>query len=658
MDDLKYIADHLLEFSDDSVLNCLKVPVPKNEKLRLAALRHTNLLDSDGHDHQFDRLTALAARIFEVPVALVSLVDINRQWFKSRVGLDAQETDRDFAFCAYAVLEETPDVFVVLNALNDSRFENNPLVIGDPHIRFYAGASLLVDDARIGTLCIIDNKPKSAFNLEEQRNLIDIASMVVDLILKSSRFSLDLEHKLAKIILGVVENCKYPLLRVNNSNELLIDSIMVNNTNNFFDQLVSLGADCSFLLVYIEALIETMQYSVMANIPKRQPIKCNIMNYLEENVIKMFRNECESSLNLFLDNNSASIFLDTIQITHPVYISLVLFNILDSLLANWFEVNCRVTFELNNSDDFHPFPENAINELTDHLLGFIVIQIEPHQYIEKQLITTTFSINKQSKNNKNDHNEHFLENKMFVNTVLQQIQGQYYYQDSTKTNITSSHIFKFPCKMVDIDAKFTEKFDNHSAKTTVDGMSSEKTTDILSTSEITSHNYVYPMEYPPISMNKIKNPDTRRRKSIPNGFIHTLTSTISAMFHGHTQIVPVNSNDDRNDITLHQPIWQRSSPVFPTSDFHTQTLDENEINVSRLSISKVNDMIRDCELDKILKPYVLRVLIVEDTKSVQKLLQNWFTKNGCEVTCADNGAIGLALLKEKDFDLAIVDFLM
>ena len=136
--------------ADIEILQKSKVPIPDNEAERLFALRASELMDSDRSDPMFDRFTALAQRLFNVPIVLVSLVDERRQWFKSAVGLEAPETHRDHAFCAYTVLPDSPDVLVVEDATQDFRFANNPLVTGPPDIRFYAGAALIVDDVRLG----------------------------------------------------------------------------------------------------------------------------------------------------------------------------------------------------------------------------------------------------------------------------------------------------------------------------------------------------------------------------------------------------------------------------------------------------------------------------------------------------------------------------
>ncbi len=147
---------------------------PANEKERLGSLRSLNVLDTLPEE-RFDRLTRMASRVFEVPISLVSLVDENRQWFKSRVGLDACETSRDISFCGHAILGN--EIFVIEDAQKDERFRDNPLVTGPPHIRFYAGAPLrYLNGSKLGTLCIIDQKPRS-LSEDDLNTLRDLAEM-------------------------------------------------------------------------------------------------------------------------------------------------------------------------------------------------------------------------------------------------------------------------------------------------------------------------------------------------------------------------------------------------------------------------------------------------------------------------------------------------
>lgn len=152
----------------------LKKPdIPQDEAVRLKTLRSLNILDTSSEE-RFDRLTRMAKRMFNVPIALVSMVDENRQWFKSCIGLSVSETSRDISFCGHAILGD--DIFVIPDATKDERFADNPLVLNEPHIRFYAGCPLrFTDGSKLGTLCIIDQKPRTLSD-EDLEAIKDLAS--------------------------------------------------------------------------------------------------------------------------------------------------------------------------------------------------------------------------------------------------------------------------------------------------------------------------------------------------------------------------------------------------------------------------------------------------------------------------------------------------
>jgi GAF domain-containing protein len=149
-------------------------PVPPDEPERLGALRRLRILDTPPEE-RFDRITRLARHLFDVPTALITLVDADRQWFKSCVGLEIAETPRGVAFCAYTILRDEP--LVIPDARLDPLVADNPFVVGPPHVCFYAGQALRSPEGhRVGTLCIVDVRPRELSPADVQA-LQDLAAL-------------------------------------------------------------------------------------------------------------------------------------------------------------------------------------------------------------------------------------------------------------------------------------------------------------------------------------------------------------------------------------------------------------------------------------------------------------------------------------------------
>ena len=185
----------------------MKAPIPDNEAERLAALREYRILDTAA-EKTYDDITALAAYLCNVPIAMISLVDESRQWFKSKLGLNECETPRDVAFCAHAILQTEP--LIVRDALKDMRFSDSALVTRSPHIRFYAGFPLASPEGcAVGSLCAIDRRPRQL--TAEQKGAMQALARQVMALLELRRVSAQMAEALEKVktLQGLLPICAW-----------------------------------------------------------------------------------------------------------------------------------------------------------------------------------------------------------------------------------------------------------------------------------------------------------------------------------------------------------------------------------------------------------------------------------------------------------------
>ena len=203
----------------------ISAKIPLNESARLQDLHNSGLLDSPQED-EFDEIVRFASLLCNMPISLISLVDSNRQWFKARVGLAAKETDRDISFCSHAILQD--QLFEISDTTKDSRFMDNPLVLEDPSIRFYAGMPLVTSSgSRLGTLCVIDKIPghltdKQKFGLKVlANNVIKIAELRIKN--KELYHLIDTQKKIISILAHDVRN---PLASIKNIIDLKKSEIL------------------------------------------------------------------------------------------------------------------------------------------------------------------------------------------------------------------------------------------------------------------------------------------------------------------------------------------------------------------------------------------------------------------------------------------------
>ena len=309
----------------------------KNEKERLKALASYSILDSLSEE-DYDDITAIAASICGTNISLISLIDDKRQWFKSHHGLDATETPKDFAFCAHAI-HDHEKLFEVQDTRNDLRFVDNPLVTGDPNIRFYAGIPLLSDNGLpLGTLCVIDQKPKT-LSEGQKKSLRALSNQVMNMLnLRKTTLTLektlltleDKNQELDRFAYVAAHDLKSPLIGIRELSQMLAESHSSQLDQEGQQMLKIILKSSDKLKSLIDGLLE---YSRLEKILKEQKVKINLKELLEDlKALLSYEHELKLSLNTTL----------TDVITNRTALEQVLLN----LVSNAIKYNDKATTEI------------------------------------------------------------------------------------------------------------------------------------------------------------------------------------------------------------------------------------------------------------------------------------------------------------------------
>jgi len=272
-----------------------------HEKERMQSLESYSILDTLS-ELDYDNITAIASQICETKISLVTLIDNNRQWFKSHHGLDVTETPRDLAFCAHAIHDEN-NVFMVEDARKDKRFHDNPLVTEDPHVIFYAGIPLISDQGYpLGTLCVIDNEPK-VLNQSQIQSLKALANQVMNLLnlrktklaLEKTKVSLEEKNEQLERFAGIAaHDLKSPLIGIKGLTEYLIkdNSHQIDASGN--KMLSSILKSSNHLIRLISDLLD---YSISDSVIKELKTEINL-DELVQSLSNLFKIEKDVTINL------------------------------------------------------------------------------------------------------------------------------------------------------------------------------------------------------------------------------------------------------------------------------------------------------------------------------------------------------------------------
>lgn len=357
----------------------IEAALPDNEAARIRKLHELGILETL-EEQAYDDLTRLAAEICNTPIALVSLVDTDRQWFKSHHGLDARETPREYAFCAHAILDD--NIFVVEDSEKDERFFDNPLATDAPHVKFYAGAPLIMsDNLKLGTLCVIGNEART-ISATQKAALAALARQVVsqlELRLKIKELEV-LDHAKDEFISIVSHELRTPLTAIFGSLSIL------NNTPNKLDEKHRQLVDISFrnterLLSLVNDILDiTKMESGQLDFNTE---KLNLIALLEKSAEQNepYCKKCKTSLTLHLPENINTVFINGDEAR------------LLQVLSNFISNAAKFTHENDEIQiNLRLEKESAVVEVIDHGPG-----INPDQ---KEMVFIKFKQLKSPVNNK------------------------------------------------------------------------------------------------------------------------------------------------------------------------------------------------------------------------------------------------------------------
>lgn len=297
--------------------------IPENEKFRLQELHNFSILDTLP-EKEYDDITRLASQICETPISLISLIDKDRQWFKSKVGLDLSQTSRKDSFCAHAIIDPTK-IFTIKDSREDSRFCNNPLVLGDPRVIFYTGVPLVSDEGlALGTLCVLDSKPKelNKFQLNALKALSNQVVALFELrknkrLLEKTTKELETRNgELQKFAQVAAHDIKSPLNNISGITQILLSDTTLNLNDEARIMLEMLDSSSAVLRNLVDGILD---HSKADSILHHKKEAVNLDDFINQ-IIQLLDCKKEYQFDYNFDNQSVFINKTALQ---QIFINLI-----------------------------------------------------------------------------------------------------------------------------------------------------------------------------------------------------------------------------------------------------------------------------------------------------------------------------------------------
>ena len=633
---------------------------------------------------------------------------MNRQWFKSKVGLEASETHRNLAFCSYTVLPESPEVFVVPNALKDDRFKNNDLVTGHPHIRFYAGAAIVVAGVKVGSLCVIDTVPHEDFSLDDKTTLMDIGYSVATLIQYRREAFINLTENKATMMLNILHNIRTPLtcaqmscsfikesnievLKILEQSKIPVSTELVNNLNNSIDDLdqslkrvldfadSTLCTDEIVLNKHLEFSTSRFNYNAEAYEMTLNQVLQMIStefktNYVSANAIKY---EFDSTISQPFEN--MTFYNDTENIKQSIMFAIKSFSQYYSFYDLFVEYKIisqdqKLVITKQKDAKQHDIIQQKPN--VDRYGGVIIIRMKVSKPIPQKGSNSNVSAYVSGSTKVFTRQESKLcmteSHSMKALTTEQALRNEYETRLTNSFNELEENLLtsegQYKIRIMSDDLSVLEFVASYPTQSEV-----PKQQVLVKSASKSMLNDFADEKYEGSKKESITTSTLMR-----NGSNHNLNTTNNTMARSlSSKALDLSLENTSSSSVNTEPVLASSGSrktlerVGSTSKLNgTQTAvliaaqpkynnnnNEEERSSKRIppsspSQAKSLSTSTDSNKDKI------QVLVIEDSVPIQRVMKRLFETRGCHVDIAANGKIGLECLLSKKYDVAFIDFLM